>query len=134
MASKASCCSSFLQFGSDAVVADALDLGRKLYQLTKFRASEMRDAVMLKAMSVFSAYDGDDKGRGKRMRRQAVETYRILNETRVLRQVRDTARRKAMPRMGYVSRVVLDRCAQLPSRTSMGALRATLTLLVCFRR
>ena len=55
----------------------------------------MRDAVMLKAMSVFSAYDGDDKGRGKRMRRQAVETKEILNETRVLRQVRDTARRKS---------------------------------------
>ena len=46
----------------------------------KYRANEAKDAVMLKALNVMSIYDGDNKGRGEKIRTQAALTFKLAND------------------------------------------------------
>jgi hypothetical protein len=77
-----------LRQGSEATIADILDHARILYTFTSFRANEKKDAVVLKALNALSMYDGNDKGRGNRVRTQAAWVYRLANDCLLMRTVR----------------------------------------------
>ena len=75
--------------GSDAFVANALDHVRRLYSMVNYRAKDKAAAVQLKLVSAFtSGYDGDEKGRGEKVRSTAVCVLKMLHETSKLRILR----------------------------------------------
>ena len=77
-----------LQQASEAVIADTLNASRLLYVFMKYRANEAKDAVMLKALNVMSIYDGDNKGRGEKIRTQAALTFKLANDCNFMRAIR----------------------------------------------
>lgn len=77
-----------LQQASEAIIADTLNESRLLYIFMKYRANEKKDAVMLKALNVMSIYEGNNKGRGEKIRTQAALTYKLANECNFMRSIR----------------------------------------------
>ena len=78
-----------LKRGSEACVANALDHVRLLHRMIHYRASDKTAAVQLKLVNTFtSGYDGDEKGRGERVRTTAVRVLKLLHETSTLKLLR----------------------------------------------
>ena len=77
-----------LQQASEAMIADTLNVSALLYNLMGYRANEKKDAVMLRALNVMSIYDGGNRGRGEKIRTQALFTYKIANDCHFMRSIR----------------------------------------------
>ena len=75
--------------GSEACLANAFDHIRRLYAMVHYRAKDKTAAVQLKLVNAFtSGYDGEEKGRGQRVRKTAVRVLKTLHATSKIRLLR----------------------------------------------